>query len=247
MGSILTTYDRSSILARVDARVKIVALLAYSIGTMLIDSWTGLALWVLIACVACKASNMSAKDVLSSLVPVLILAAFSFAWNIAVAPTADGASRGAFLAVRMVVLVMASFSVCASTTSKELLEAFSWFLSPLRAVSIPVDDIAFTLSLSVRFIPQIEQELGRIRTAQVARGALCATGFANRVKSWGAAFGSLFVGLFRQADATAMAMDARCYGAGKQRGSLTPSTADPMRGVAAAVLCTALIAVAVLV
>ena len=113
----------------------------------------------------------------------------------------------------MIALVAASFIVCLTTTSTELLSAFARLIRPLRRLRVPVDDIALTLSLAIRFIPVIAEEFNQVRTAQIARGATArGVTFSRKLKIWGAAFSAVFVGLFRRADALAIAMDARCYG-----------------------------------
>ena len=124
------------------------------------------------------------------------------------------------VAVRMIALITASFVVCFTTTSSELMQAFGWLIGPLRHLRAPVDDIAFTLALSVRFIPVIEGEFERIRMAQKARGADTAGSLSQTLKVWGSAFTALFIGLFRHADNLALAMDARCYGAAERRTNL---------------------------
>ena len=85
-------------------------------------------------------------------------------------------------------------------------------LVPLACVGVPVGDIALVLSLALRFIPMVFEELARIRDAQASRGANLSLGpVVNRVRAWGAVFVPLFVGLFRRADRIAIAMDSRCY------------------------------------
>ena len=87
-------------------------------------------------------------------------------------------------------------------------------MSPLRVLHVPVGDIAFTLALALRFIPVISEEFLSVRRAQKARGAeLDGLSFKRRLEVWGAAFTAVFVGLFRHADALAVAMDSRCFDA----------------------------------
>ena len=140
---------------RIDARVKIVALLAYSIGIFLVGEWWMLAVFVavLLACMAL--ARVHPGTVNRMLVPVYVMAAFALLFNVLADPLVPGLLRGAFLAVRMVALVAASFVLCLSTTSKELLGAFSSFIAPLGALGLPVRDVAFTLALYIRFIPVV--------------------------------------------------------------------------------------------
>lgn len=205
---------------RCDARVKIALLLAYSIAIFALSGWWGLGALVAVLVAVLAVSRLSIGMINRSLVPVYWLAAFSLIMNIVYEPSVGGVLTGLYIALRMVALVAASFVVCFTTTSSELLQAFAWFIGPLRKLGVPVDDIAFTLSLSVRFIPVIEDEFDRIRTAQKARGADASGGIAQRFKVWGKAFATLFINLFRHADNLATAMDARCYGAASRRGNL---------------------------
>ena len=210
----------NTLLHRSDARVKIVALLAFSIGVFFVSSWWGMLACVLLVVVFAVWARVPAGALNRMLVPVYVLAGFSVLFNVVAAPGWEGLVRGLFFGVRMVVLVAASFVVCMTTTATQLLDGFSAFMAPLRVLRVPVDDIALTLSLSIRFIPVVEEEFRRIRSAQLARGAESAGSVRQRLSSWGIAFASLFVGLFRHADVLAQAMDARCYGASPVRSRL---------------------------
>lgn len=132
-----------------------------------------------------------------------------------------GLARGCFFAVRIVLLVTASLVVTYTTTSTALTDALADFLRPLRRLRVPVDDIAMVFSLALRFIPVTAEEFGRVHDAQQARGAsFTEGGLWERLHAWQTVLIPLFVGLFRRADALAVAMDARCYGAQPHRTSL---------------------------
>ena len=210
----LAYFAGGSVVHRCDARVKIGLLLAYSIGIFFVRTWWGMGAFALAAVVAIAVARLPLRRVFVPLVPIVVMAAFAVAFAFAGSPDLAGLSGGLFVAVRMVALVAASFAVCFTTTSTDLIAAFAWFIGPLRRVRVPVDDIAFTLSLALRFIPVIAEEFQQVRLAQRARGAtLEGLSFWRRLAIWGAAFSAVLVGLFRHADALATAMDARCYGA----------------------------------
>ena len=205
---------------RCDARVKIVGLFAYSVALLVVPNWWGMGALAVVAVVATAVAKIPLSVMNRLLTPVYVLAAFSLVFNVIYDPGVGGALTGLFVAVRMIALVAASFVVCFTTTSSELLQAFGWLIGPLRYLRVPVDDIAFTLALSVRFIPVIEGEFERIRMAQKARGADTAGSLSQTLKVWGSAFTALFIGLFRHADNLALAMNARCYGAAERRTNL---------------------------
>jgi energy-coupling factor transport system permease protein len=68
------------------------------------------------------------------------------------------------------------------------------------------------MSIALRFIPTLIEELEKIKKAQMARGAHFDTGnLFERAKSLLPLLVPLFVSSFRRADELAMAMEARCY------------------------------------
>ena len=209
--------DGNTPVHRCDARAKILLLLACSIGVLLVQTGVELAVITAVVVLLAVLARIPFGTMNRMLVPVYVLAAFSLFFNVLAQPGMDGVLRGLFFAVRMVVLVAASFIVCLTTRSNELLDAFADLIAPLRAVKAPVDDIALTLALSVRFIPLVEREFMSIRAAQKARGSESAGSLGRKLGIVGSAFASLFVGLFRHADALALSMDARCYGAADRR------------------------------
>ncbi len=197
---------------RCDARVKIALLLAFSIGIFFVPTWWGMAMCAIAVGALIAIARIPLASVNRMLVPVYVMAAFALLFNVIGSPSVEGLVAGLMVAVRMVVLVAASFAVCLTTTPTELLAAFKWFIGPLRHLRVPVDDIAFTLALSLRFIPVIEREFATVRAAQKSRGAELSGSLPNKLRIWGAAFSAVFVGLFRHADNLAVAMDSRCYG-----------------------------------
>ena len=227
-----------------DARVKIVLLIAYSVTLFLVETWWALGVCAVAFAVLLCVSRIGPRRILALSLPLVVIAAFAIVFNAfsfdaaaasAVAPGGLGSvsagaapvtlvgsfgfvpmgfARGCFYAIRIVLLVMASLLVSVTTTSTELTEAFSSFLRPLRKLRVPVDDVASVLSIALRFIPLVAEELGRIHDAQWSRCAKFGeAGLVVRLRAWATVLVPLFVSMFRRADALAVAMDARCYGA----------------------------------
>ncbi len=96
-----------------------------------------------------------------------------------------GFALGCFYGVRMILLVLGSFIVVLPTTSTALTDALRSFVSPLRALHVPADDIAMVFSMAIRFIPLMAQELCAIHDAQFSRGASFRRGgLWQRVSAW---------------------------------------------------------------
>ena len=129
----------------------------------------------------------------------------------------EGAVRGAFYVVRIVLLFVASFVVVLSTASNELVNACISLLRPLEKIRVPIDDVAMVFSLALRFIPLIAEEASQIKKAQMARGAAFGQGgIWTRITAWFPVLVPLIVGLFKKAERISVAMDSRCYGKGKR-------------------------------
>lgn len=200
-----------------DARLKIAALFVYSIALFFADNWIALSVFVASVMVAIVLSivkkHVETLQFIVPLIPVIILALFAFGFGIGNDPTPEGVSRASMVALRMILLVLASFVVCYTTTSTQLMGAFAWFLNPLQRVGLPVKDICFVLTLALRFIPQIAVEYESVKQAQECRGSsLPGLPLVRRLLNIGALFSAVFIDLFRHADIIATAMDARCYG-----------------------------------
>lgn len=195
--------------------IVVIALFAVIANSFSLDAATQTAAQAMGEEVAFGGVGDVSTGLLTQMPPVVLVGSFGF--------VPAGFERGCFYAVRILLLVAASLIVSFTTTSTQLTEAFSSFLRPLRALRIPVDDVASVLSIALRFIPLVAEEMGRIHDAQWARGAKFGeNGLVVRVRAWATVLVPLFVGMFRRADNLAVAMDARCYGApGVRRTSLS--------------------------
>lgn len=238
----------TTVIHRADARVKVVLLLAFSIGVFFVDTWRGLGLAALFVCACIVAAKLPVGKLAKLSVPLLVLLAFVWVCNafvLDVGTTASSSLSGGsagfaqgwpsvalagtfgfspvgcmtalFYGVRILLILLASFAVTFTTTAEELTSGFLSLLRPLRALRVPVDDVATTFSIALRFIPLTAEELARVRAAQISRGAGLEEGSAlSRVLAWRVVFIPLVVGLFRRADALGCAMQARCYGAARR-------------------------------
>ena len=68
------------------------------------------------------------------------------------------------------------------------------------------------MSIALRFVPILIEEVGKIMDAQTARGADFETGgLIKKAKAYVPLLVPLFISAFRRADELALAMEARCY------------------------------------
>jgi len=122
------------------------------------------------------------------------------------------------MAIRIMALIISSSLLTYTTTPTNLTDGLERLLSPLRYLRVPVHDIAMMMTIALRFIPTLIDEVGRIMNAQKARGADLETGnLFQRAKALVSIFIPLFISAFRRAYDLAFAMDCRCYRGGEGR------------------------------
>lgn len=209
----VATYNpRPTLLHRVDARVKILLVLAFSITLFCVHTWWGIGLLALLACVAVLLARIELARSARAFLPLLIILALTLIMN-SLDLSLTGFLRGCYYVLRIVLLVLASLVLTTTTSSTEITQALESFLRPLQRLGVPTRDIATIVSIALRFIPVTIDEFQQLRMAQTARGSsFNMGGLVQRVSAWTAVFIPLFVGLYRRAENLASAMDARCYG-----------------------------------
>ena len=136
--------------------------------------------------------------------------------------TKEGIYVACFVIVRLILLVLFSSLMTLTTTPKQLTDGMETLCSPLKRF-LPIHEIAMMMSITLRFIPILMEELDKIMKAQQARGADFETGgIIKRVKALVPLLIPLFASAFRRADELATAMDARCYHGGNGRTKMKP-------------------------
>ena len=160
---------------------------------------------------------------------------------------AAGLRTGAYFALRILLLVVATTLLTLTTSPVEITEALERLLRPLRPLGVPASELAMTLTIALRFVPTTAEETERIVTAQSMRGArLDSGGPVARVKAWIPVLIAVFFNLFRRADDLAVAMESRCYHGGEGRTSMRASRMRPTDWAALLTGAAMLIAMGVL-
>ena len=219
-------FPGSSVLHRLDPRMKLVLTVLYIVTIFLAKNvWCYLAL-LLFAVALILVSRLSLKVVLRGIRPILFILLFTMLinlfftkgetelfsyWRITV--YREGVLRAAFMALRVLVLVIGTSVFLTYTTSPIVLtDAIESLLSPLKKIRVPVHDFAMMLTIALRFIPTLVEETDKIMNAQKARGAAFDTGNVfSRAKALVPVIIPLLVSSFNRADELATAMECRCY------------------------------------
>lgn len=109
---------------------------------------------------------------------------------------------GIVIGLRFLDLMLLASLITLTTKLSDLIDALERGLKPLAYVGINTDKISMMLSITIRFIPVLTQQLKSIQEAQTARG------LNNNII---AILIPLFVKTLRTADDLTDALHARCY------------------------------------
>lgn len=231
-------YPGKSVLHRMDPRMKLVLTFALIVFMFVCKSFASLAVIVLLTVIAAALSGVPLKVIFRSIKPVLIILIFTALLNIfythGTVENGDvlwlsflkgkfeiwdkGVYTAVFTMVRIVALVVVSSLLTYTTTPTMLTDALERLLSPLKVFHIKVHTLAMMMTLALRFIPTLIEEIERIMNAQKARGADLETGgIIERAKALVPIFIPLMVSSFRRAYELALAMTCRCYTGGEGR------------------------------
>ena len=110
-----------------------------------------------------------------------------------------------------------------TTTPIAFTDATLWLLKPLARFKVPVRDFSMMMLLALRFVPTLLDDVRELKLAQLSRGASLGKGSPiKRIKSVIPLVVPLFVGAFRRAENTAVALTLRGYRNNSERTSLYP-------------------------
>jgi len=224
-------FPGKSLLHKLDPRMKLVLTLLFIVLVFLPQNWWGMLLVTVFLGGVIALSRLPVKMLLKSVKPVLFIVLFTAVLNILyvhqgktlwqwsfIHITTGGLNNAAFIAVRIVSLILGSSLLTYTTTPTALTDGIERLLSPLKLVRVNPHELAMMMTIALRFIPTLMEETDKIMAAQKARGAdMESGGLLRRVKALVPILIPLFVSSFRRAYDLAMAMECRCYQGGHGR------------------------------
>ena len=137
-------------------------------------------------------------------------------WN--VTATWEGLLAGAVQIYRLCLLMIVAALLTFTTSPAQLAHGLEALLGPLGRLGLPVRELVMVLTLALRFVPTLFDEIDKITKAQAARGAdIYSKNPWQRVRSWGPTFVPIFVSAFRRSEELATAMEARGFRSAQHR------------------------------
>ncbi|MCR5486665.1 MAG: energy-coupling factor transporter transmembrane protein EcfT [Lachnospiraceae bacterium] len=228
-------YHTESLLHALDPRVKLTGTLIYIISLFAADNVTAYLVAALFLTAMIVMSRVPLSFIVRGMKAVAVILCITVIFNLFLTPgipaftlwkltvTWEGIRGASYMAVRLTFLILGSSLMTLTTTPNNLTDGMESLMKPLKAIRVPVHEIAMMMSIALRFIPILLEETDKIMKAQQARGADFETGgIIKRAKNMVPLLVPLFISAFRRANDLALAMEARCYRGGEGRTKMKP-------------------------
>ena len=227
-------FPGTSPIHKMDPRLKLVLTFIYILTVFFCKNFASLGIITAFLLLVILISKISPKMLSKSLKPIVLIVVLTSIlqilyttdgtelvhfWKIKI--TTGGLYMAFFTTVRIILLVLASSMLTYTTSPTLLTDAIERLFKPLTYVKINVHSVAMMMTIALRFIPILIDEVDKIMAAQKARGAELDTGnIIQKGKAMVPIFVPLFINSFTRAYDLAFAMECRCYRGGEGRTSL---------------------------
>lgn len=228
-------YPRESVIHRLDPRVKLLGTVLFVISVFLINSVPAFIIVTAAMAVTIWLSKVPVSFMLKGLKAIFMIILLTFFFSLFLTPgntlfklgflqaTQEGLKTGIYMVMRLSYLIVGSSLMTLTTTPNQLTDGLEKGLGCLNRVHVPVHEVAMLMSIALRFIPILMEEMDKIMKAQKARGADFDSGnIIQRAKGLVPLLVPLFIAAIRRANDLAMAMEARCYHGGEGRTKMKP-------------------------
>lgn len=216
---------------KLDPRAKIMAMLIVLITIFFPAGWIGYGIIFVCASIVIIMAKLSVNFIWKAMKPMLMMLVFLFIINALVLKTgsvlftigsfslySDAIFQTLYIAVRLLLMIMITTCLTATTKPLEMTLGIEDLLSPFQKIGLPSHEIAMLISIALRFIPDLIDETARIIKAQESRGVDMKEGkLSERIMAILSLIVPLFVSAFQRAEDLANAMEARGYAPGEPR------------------------------
>ena len=221
-------FPGDTIAHRLDPRTKLLMVTLYIVALFQAKGWLSYGILTVVTFGCMRISHISLKNIFKGLKPMIFIISLTALLNIfytdgtPIIPgwiiTWEGIARAIQMVLRIVLLITGTFLLTYTTSPIALTDGLEILLGPLKKLRLPIHEMTIMMSMALRFIPTLIEEMDKIMSAQKARGADFETGsLIDRAKALLPVLVPLFVSAFRRADELAIAMESRCYHGGEGR------------------------------
>lgn len=215
----------NSIIHKMDPRYKLLSMLVLMVTIFLPSGYIGYAILGIFVLMALLLAKLNFSMIFKAMKPMLFMLVFLTFVNALVLRTgyvlidvfgfkiySDAIFRTLYITIRLLLMIMVTTILTASTKPLDLTLAIEDLLSPFKRFGFPAHEIAMMISIALRFIPTLIDETNRIMKAQASRGVDLKEGsFKEKIVAILSLIVPLFVSSFQRAEELADAMEARGY------------------------------------
>ena len=189
-------FPGNSVIHKMDARMKVILTLLLIVSIFICKNIVSLTVVVICAVMLVLISKIPLKTVLKSIKPLAVIIIITSLLNLfygrgeplvqigRLKITQSGIETAVFMAIRIITLVVISSLLTYTTSPTELTDALERLLKPLKLIKVDVHSIAMTMTIALRFIPTLIEEIEKIMAAQKSRGAeMDSGGLIHRAKA----------------------------------------------------------------
>lgn len=222
---------RDSILHRLDPRTKLMAIAIFMLLVFFLHSYISYVLvtCLVLGCLAC--SKIPPSFFIKGLLPILFILSFTFVYHLFLTKGEnlifqfgylhiymEGIVEGCRVLLKIVLLVLMTSLLTLTTKPLDIAYGLETIMRPLKKLHVPVEQFALMLSIALRFIPTIIQELDRIMDAQRSRGVqFDHQSKVKRITNYIPVIIPLLLTSIQRAENLSLAIDARAYSDGRNR------------------------------
>lgn len=209
----------SSLIHRIDPRIKLLDFLIIMISIFLAQDPSTLLVvfgFVFIISILARVKISSYFKTFYVVIPFFLL--MSLIYIPVYHDVKNGFISTGMMAIRLYIFILLSVIFTTTTKEVEIANSIEWFIYPLKYIKVPVYEISMLITLTIRFIPLLIQDLSTIMLAQSSRGVNTKNGnFRERFIGIKNSFLPMFYISFKRADDISTAMTIRGYEIGQKR------------------------------
>ena len=222
-------FPFNSVIHRLDPRTKLLFTIVFVVMVFASNNFVSLLFNFVIATIIINLSKIPVKTVVKGLKPILLVVIITSVLQIAyvktgitlidvwkIKITSGGVLTAVFMAIRISLLIVMSTMLTYTTSPTSLTNGLDKLFAPFKRVGIDFHMVTMIMTIALRFIPTLIEEVDKIMSAQKSRGASFDQGnLIKRAKALIPLFIPLLFNSIRRAYELANAMTCRCYNGGK--------------------------------
>lgn len=222
-------FPLNSTIHKLDPRTKLLFTVVFIVMVFVSNNFISLLFCLFTGIVIISMSKIPVNTVLKGLKPILMIITITSVLQIAyvktgitlvdfwkIQITSGGVLTAIFMALRISLLIVMSTMLTYTTSPTSLTNGLDRVFAPFKKIGLDFHTVTMIMTIALRFIPTLIEEVDKIMSAQKSRGANFEQGsLKKRAKALIPLFIPLLFNSIRRAYELANAMTCRCYNGGK--------------------------------